>query len=281
MNETVFKGILGESLRREFAEFDNVPEHKFSLGHRLAMRRVFAKYEKNARGFSKIEYTEAMPYYGFKQRVIFALVIIILMTLLTGWFIPIRGITDVQIDWLRSRYDFSTMNMKHTIFNDPKKGVGMYKETDEYGNFLADLIELGIYSEDEVFDLKYRPMPLDTRSDNLPLQSKTKHHIEAIPFNLDDGSPLDYFRVYVSNLEERIGFYIERSKDPARAVEGDVEFAELIKNEYWVLNNGFLELLEKLFADEPDDENGSENEKSTLSHFDKDDKKYLLKTNKL
>ena len=31
MNESVFREILGESLRREFAEFDNAPEHKFSL----------------------------------------------------------------------------------------------------------------------------------------------------------------------------------------------------------------------------------------------------------
>ena len=42
MSEDVFRSILGEALERDLAEYDNVPEHKFSLRHRLAMKRIFA-----------------------------------------------------------------------------------------------------------------------------------------------------------------------------------------------------------------------------------------------
>lgn len=280
MNESVFREILGESLRREFAEFDNAPEHKFSFRHRLAMKRVFAKYEKNARGFSKIEFVETMPHYGLKQRIIFALVIIILMTLLTGWFFPIRGITEVQIDWLRSRYDFSAMKMytvEATNYDNelPYSLVGVFRKTDEYCGFLADLVDLEVYSEEEMHKLQYQESPLDTR----PNGFKNGYILEELPIVTGEESPLDNMRDYVSRIEERIDFYVERSKDPNRAVEGDVEFAELIKEKCWVLNHGFLELLEKLFADEPDDDR--ENEKNSLLHFDKDDKKYLLEINKL
>lgn len=280
MNESVFRDILGESLRREFAEFVNVPEHIFSLRHRLAMKRVFAKYEKNARGFSKIEYAE-IPHYGLKQRIIIALVIIILMTLLTGWFIPIRGITEVQIDWLRSKYDFPNMKMysvemqNYDIdFNSPYSLVGVYRKTDEYCGFIDDLVELEIYSEEEMKAIQHRETPKDTR----PYSFKNEVIITVVPMATGEESPLDYMRDYVSYIEEKIGFYVERSKDPNRAVEGDVEFSELIREKCWVLNHSYLELLEKLFADETDD---SDSKTNALLDFDKDDKRYLFKINKI
>lgn len=277
MNETVFREILGESLRREFTEFDNAPEHKFSLRHRLAMKKVFAEYEKNIRGFAKLEYT-ATPHYALKQRIIFALVIIILMTLLTGWFIPIRGLSEVQIGWLRSRYDFSTMKMREgerlAPDNDsPYSALGLFRETDEYSSFLDDLVGLDIYSEEEVDELQTRAMPMDMRPDSF----KNETVLFQVPFSCGDENPLEDVRDYVSSIEEKMNFYLDRAKDPNRAVGGDLEFAELIRKDCWELNHGFLELLEKLFAEETDDEQ----EDNSLLNSDKDDRRYLLKINKL
>lgn len=280
MNESVFREILGESLRREFAEFDNAPEHRFSLRHRLAMRRVFAKYERNTRGFYRIEYSEAMPHYGLKQRIIIMLVIIILMTLLTGWFFPIRGVTEAQIDLLRSRYDFSDMKI-HTgemlpSGNDSTNAaIEIYRVNDEYLNFLADLEDLEIYTSEEMKMLKSKAEPIDTR----PNSFANEFLVTEMAIDRGNDTPLDSTRRFVSRLEDRMTYYIERSKDPNRAVSGDAEFAELIRKKYWILQNDFLELLEKLFADESDDD--SESGKSCLSHFDKDDKRYLWKINKL
>ncbi|MBD5130847.1 MAG: hypothetical protein HDT43_13135 [Ruminococcaceae bacterium] len=88
MNESVFKEILGEALKCGLEEFDNAPEHKFSLKHRLAMKRVFAKYDRNVRKLKEttaenaaIEYE---PRLTFRKRIILVTVIIIFMVFLAG-----------------------------------------------------------------------------------------------------------------------------------------------------------------------------------------------------
>ena len=90
MNEEIFKSILARAVDCEFAEFDNVPEHKFSLKHRLAMKCIFARFERNANKLRKKDASknrsaiEHIHNLSLKQRLIFITVIIILMTLLLG-----------------------------------------------------------------------------------------------------------------------------------------------------------------------------------------------------
>lgn len=290
-NETVFREILEELVKREFAEFDdpeNIPEHKLSLKHCLAMRRIFARYERNVRKLKKAraaaempEKTEYIPQYSLKQRIIIALVIIVLMTLLTGWYIPIRGITQVQIDWLRSRYDFPNMKMQVSILDEAEvytsgdvTVIGAWRETDEYRNFLADLVDLGIYTEQELKTIKQKRAPIDKRS----APEGYEVHFEAAEPDFGEESPLESYRRHISFVENRIEYYNKRSKDPAQAWEGDAEFAELIKENYLPLPKSFLELLEKLYADIPDEK---DNQKIFLSDIDKDSRVYLSKTYKI
>lgn len=93
MNETLFKEILGEFVKRNYAEFDNAPEHKFSLKHRLAMKHIFSRYERNVHDLRKNKKTETpftniyKPHTNLKQRLIIVTVIVILMTLLVGWVV--------------------------------------------------------------------------------------------------------------------------------------------------------------------------------------------------
>ena len=93
MSETLFKEILGEFVKRNYAEFDNAPEHKFSLKHRLAMKRIFSRYERNVHKLRKNEKTDTSltniykPHTNLKQRLIIVTVIVILMTLLVGWVV--------------------------------------------------------------------------------------------------------------------------------------------------------------------------------------------------
>lgn len=269
-NETVLKEILGEVLRSEFAEFDNAPEHKFSLKHRLAMRRIFKRYDKNVRKLKKAEkdhtplQNESLPYYSIKRRVIFALVVIILMTLLTGWIIPIRGITDSQIDWLRSRYNFPAMRMS-----------GGQAFGGEYADFLADLVDMRLYTDDEVDTIRMKPAPLDTR----PGTPITQFCLTSLSLSSGSESPLESYRDFVAFLEEQIEYYRDRAKDPSQAVEGDAEFAEIIAERYLPLPKSFLELLEKLYTDVPDDED--ENRNNELADLDKDDRKYLCEINEI
>lgn len=91
MSETLFKEILGEFVKRNYAEFYNAPEHKFSLKHRLAMKQILARYERNVHKLRKNEKTDTSltniykPHTNLKQRLIIVTVIVILMTLLVGW----------------------------------------------------------------------------------------------------------------------------------------------------------------------------------------------------
>ncbi len=93
MNESLLREILSESYKHEYAEFDNTPEHKFSLKHRIAMKHILSRYERNVRKLQKREEASLMPIIGlkpgrsFKQRLILATIIIILMTFLVGWVV--------------------------------------------------------------------------------------------------------------------------------------------------------------------------------------------------
>ncbi len=90
MNEDVFKEILARAVDFEFLEFDNAPEHKFSLKHRLAMKHVFARFERNICKLRKNKIINApstneyKPQFNIKQRLFITTVIIILLTFLVG-----------------------------------------------------------------------------------------------------------------------------------------------------------------------------------------------------
>ncbi len=154
---------------------------------------------------------------------------------------PTHEITPEQMDWLRSRHDFSSM--RHTEMYSFKNDGGQtqygFKSTPEYSNFLGDLMYLGVYSEQEL-TVGLWVEPIDTRPDSFG---------GVISSHLSDyigGSPFDFSQAMVSNLENMWNFYNERSKG-AFAVEGDTEFAALIKEHYLPLQKQFLELLDKLF----------------------------------
>lgn len=156
---------------------------------------------------------------------------------------PTHEITAEQMEWLMSRHDFSTM--RQTVMYSFKNEAGQtqygFKSTPEYSNFLGDLMYLGIYSEQELtVDLWVEP--IDTRPDS---------YGGVISEHLSDymgGSALDFSRAVASELDNMWNFYNERSKG-AFAVEGDAELAALIKEHYFLLQNQFLELLDKCFKD--------------------------------
>lgn len=93
MNEDIFKEILAKVEECEFAEYDNTPEHKFSLKHRIAMKRIFARFERNVREIQKKELVktqqvdEYKPKFSLQQRLLLVMIIIILMTFLVGWVV--------------------------------------------------------------------------------------------------------------------------------------------------------------------------------------------------
>lgn len=91
MSEDVLKEIMLEVHRIECGVPDNLPDFKPSLRHRLAMKRIFARFERNTWKMKNEETTQELPAsehrtmrYSIKQRIIIATLIIVLMTLLAG-----------------------------------------------------------------------------------------------------------------------------------------------------------------------------------------------------
>ena len=86
MSEQKLNDVLMESYRDEFEEFDNVPEHKFSLKHGLAMKRIFKLYEKNTECYRKetMQNTPAKPKVKFTRKTALVLVMIIFLGAFLG-----------------------------------------------------------------------------------------------------------------------------------------------------------------------------------------------------
>lgn len=93
MNEEIFKSILEKAVMTEYEDIESTPDHKFSLKHRLAMKRIFARYEKNVRKLRANETTtttqiaDIKPRYRLSRQLFFALIVIILASFLVGWVV--------------------------------------------------------------------------------------------------------------------------------------------------------------------------------------------------
>ncbi len=91
MNENILEEIVAESYRREYEQFDNAPEHNFSIKHQFNMKRIFARYARNVNKFKQkeqkrhFEETTHSQNLSLRQKLFVAVLIIVLMTLLVGW----------------------------------------------------------------------------------------------------------------------------------------------------------------------------------------------------
>lgn len=91
MNEDILNELMLEVHRIECGVPDDLPDFKPSLRHRLAMKRIFARFERNARKLRNTEKFQETPItehkerrYNIKQRILIATLIIVFMALLAG-----------------------------------------------------------------------------------------------------------------------------------------------------------------------------------------------------
>lgn len=152
---------------------------------------------------------------------------------------PTHELTPEQREWLYSRHDLSTMQM-YVRFTFEYGGTTQYqtKATAEYSNFVADLAYLGVYSYEEFIQVS----PLDTRANS---GDTTLSGYLSASLN-SDGGLLDNAKLFVEHLQNMFNFYNERSKDPHKAIEGDAEFAALIKEHYLPFYQQFFEFVDDL-----------------------------------
>ncbi len=91
MSENILKEIMLEVHKIECGVPDDLPDFKPSLRHRLAMKRIFARFERNACKLRNERTIQEPPTtehrtrrYSIKQCIIIAILIIVLLALLAG-----------------------------------------------------------------------------------------------------------------------------------------------------------------------------------------------------
>lgn len=236
MNEDVLRELLGEMMKREFAEFDDSQKWKFSLKHHLAMNRIFARYERNVRKLKgkSIERTAPIeqnkPRLSFKRRLLIALCIVLVMTLLVGWVVVFT-----------SRDFHGTVHHEYTLIN--AKNLENAPKTIEYEYALNsipkgfELIET-VSSPMSVYALYENSLTNQTITLYQCVKSKydphvnTEHHdLEEIDINGNTGLCIDFSsETYGSTLLfwDNGDYIIEISTDLDK--EDTIDLSKIHKN---------------------------------------------------
>ncbi len=119
MNESILKSLLQESVEREWSMYENAPEHKFSLKHRLAMKKIFKLYEKNTECLRpKMKLNASKPKTKLTLKSALFIVLMIFLAALVGctaaYFISQSFRGDVHNDFTRI-FPINTENCPATI----------------------------------------------------------------------------------------------------------------------------------------------------------------------
>lgn len=129
MNESYLKGILAEICAEEIAELNKFPPFKTSLRHILAMKRIFALYEKKPNvtaSNSPMILTTQNKHLRLSKRLIILFAVIICAALLTGFM-----------------YVYISKNFHGTVYNDNTQLFAVNTEdcptTIEYEYYLSNL----------------------------------------------------------------------------------------------------------------------------------------------
>lgn len=153
---------------------------------------------------------------------------------------PSHSLTNEQLEMLRSRYDFSTM--QRSVRNVVADGKGGYDKfttySEEYISFLGDLVYMNVYSADEITKLHSTPLPVHDKIQ--PAGGIVSNSFTYITSGLGSQTV-----EHMHGLEEMFSYYDDRAKDPSQAVEGDERFADTL-NSLLAFNRRFFEMIKSL-----------------------------------
>lgn len=129
MNEIDFKAVLAEICDEEIFELNKFPPFKTSLRHRLAMKRIFALYEKKTHitvSVPPIIQTSQSKHLHLSKRLIILFAVIMCAALLTGFMLV-----------------YFSKDFHGTVYNDNTQLFAVNTEncpiTIEYEYYLSDL----------------------------------------------------------------------------------------------------------------------------------------------
>lgn len=197
MSEEIFKSILEEAVMREYTDIEDDPDHKFSLKHRLAMKRIFSRYEKNVRKLhanepNKTSQTaESKPRYRLSRLLFLAMIVILLASFFGGW-IAVYVSTNFHGTVYRSYTEFKpkktmdcpqTIEYKYALVSVPK-GFEMIKTDSSPIRVSTQYMNS---STEQTITLRQWVKSGYARN----FKTK-KHHLENIQVNCNDVLYVDY-----------------------------------------------------------------------------------------
>lgn len=204
MNESVLKEILLEVHKIECGVSDGLLDFKPSLRHRFAMKRIFARFDRNTRKLRSVRSIDEPPTiehtpkrYSIKQRILIASLIIVLMIMLVGCVSAVVKFVSERFNG--TVYEDNTQLFAVNLENCP--------QTIEYQYVLTNI--------PEGFEL-LETIPSTTNICTLYLNSSTKQIITLNQWVKSEFTP--HYNTEKSKFEEIMindtaGLYIDFSGD--------------------------------------------------------------------
>ena len=83
MDENILTTVLEQLYYEEFSDFDNSIENKFSIKHKLAMKRIFKIYDKNTKNLRLSNYhiVQERKFKLNRKRIVIIAMIVFLATI--------------------------------------------------------------------------------------------------------------------------------------------------------------------------------------------------------
>ena len=154
MREMTLKDVFEQIAIDEINEYKNaqVPEGRFSLGHKIRMRRIFKMYSRKVYGSKK-------RVHGLRGIILLTVIFFLAALGVTGTAVTISRLTEEQKLSLNSRYDVGAMNVNTVTMSVIDGQIHYYSEPSaEYRRFIGDLSAFGVYSSDNIHKLSAVPV---------------------------------------------------------------------------------------------------------------------------
>lgn len=227
MNERILGDILAEIWEEEISDFDNLPQFKASLRHKLAMKRIFTLFENNSQNListsQRISHSRH-THLSIRKKLIIIFALIVCAVLMTGFI-----------------FSYVSKNFHGTVYNEYTKlfatNTENCLETIKYEYCLTDLPD-GFELTERVFSLvlgvstQYRNemSGKEIAFDQFPKKvfggnfNTEKHEFEEIEINGHNGLCLDF-----SDNEHDSSIIIWDNNDYILQLDGNLSKKELIE----------------------------------------------------
>lgn len=225
MNENDFKEILAEICDEEIFELNKFPPFKPSLRHRLAMKRIFARFEKNTRKAEAVPepiLTAQNTHKRLSTRLIIILAAVVCAALLTGAVIVYYSKSfygTVFPDYTRLRaFDtencLTTIEYKYYLSGLPEG----FEPVEQIAiSFNIDTIYKNELSEQTISFSQY------TKNHFSPHYNTEYHDFEEIEINGHNGLCLDF-----SDNEHDHSLIVWDNEDYILEITGDLSKNDMI-----------------------------------------------------